>query len=256
MPEGLSAPEVGKEIAEHAERKRENDAQERRDRLVDRRGRPVVGRRSDGGLVGLRGGEVEHRVPRGPGRGLDRRTKANRANLQAIEVRNFDSSTFEASFSAYTGHNKQAMALAEHRFRPAFRVAFDAWRARSPRRIPTRLGVRPTCRSTDSRSSGRRRRLTRRRMRRSPQARARARPPTNTSRHRLPRERPLSGRHQHANSRVGAAIRACRAWRCATRRLLCAAHAAAGPAHLAHPAESLSMPVAGPVQSQAELVAL
>ena len=34
MPEGLSAQEVGKEIAEHAERKREDAARERRDRLV------------------------------------------------------------------------------------------------------------------------------------------------------------------------------------------------------------------------------
>ena len=64
------------------------------------------------------------------------RTKANRANLEAIELRNFDSSTFEAWFSAYTAHNKQAMALAEHRFRPAFRVAFEAWRGDEARDEP------------------------------------------------------------------------------------------------------------------------
>ena len=64
------------------------------------------------------------------------RTKANRANLDAIELRNFDSSTFEAWFTAYTAHNQQAMALAEHRFRPAFRVAFDAWRATKPETNP------------------------------------------------------------------------------------------------------------------------
>ena len=64
------------------------------------------------------------------------RTEANRANLEAMELRNFDSSTFEAWFAAYIAHNKQAMALAEHRFRPGFRVAFDAWRATSPETNP------------------------------------------------------------------------------------------------------------------------
>ena len=47
------------------------------------------------------------------------RSEANRANINAIDLRNFDSSTFNAWFSAYTVNNKQAMALAERRFRPA-----------------------------------------------------------------------------------------------------------------------------------------
>ena len=64
------------------------------------------------------------------------RTEANRANLDAMETRNFDSSTFEAWFAAYIAHNKQAMAVAEHRFRPGFRVAFDAWRATKPETNP------------------------------------------------------------------------------------------------------------------------
>lgn len=51
-------------------------------------------------------------------------------------MRNFDSSTLEAWFTAYTVGNKQAMALAEHRFRPPFRVAFDAWRATKPETNP------------------------------------------------------------------------------------------------------------------------
>jgi hypothetical protein len=64
------------------------------------------------------------------------RTKASRANLEAMELRNFDSSTFEAWFAAYTAGNEQAMALAERRFRPSFRVAFDAWRATRPEANP------------------------------------------------------------------------------------------------------------------------
>ena len=64
------------------------------------------------------------------------RAKANRANLEAMELRNFDSSTFEAWFAAYTAGNEQAMELAERRFRPQFRVAFDAWRATRPETNP------------------------------------------------------------------------------------------------------------------------
>jgi hypothetical protein len=64
------------------------------------------------------------------------RTKANRANLEALDLRNFDSSTFEAWFAAYTAGNEQAMALARRRFRPDFRAAFDAWRATKPETNP------------------------------------------------------------------------------------------------------------------------
>jgi hypothetical protein len=137
MPEGLSAPEVGKEIAEHAERKGENAAEERRDRLVSIAEAVLL---SIVALMAAWSGyaaakwSTESRV--GLAEASTARTKANRANLDAIELRNFDSSTFEAWFSAYTAHNKQAMALAEHRFRPAFRVAFEAWRATKPETNP------------------------------------------------------------------------------------------------------------------------
>jgi len=137
MPEGLSAPEVGKEIAEHAERKGENDAQERRDRLVSIAEAVLL---SIVALMAAWSGyaaakwSTESRV--GLAEASTARTEANRANLDAIELRNFDSSTFEAWFTAYTAHNEQAMTLAEHRFRPAFRVAFDAWRATKPETNP------------------------------------------------------------------------------------------------------------------------
>ena len=53
-----------------------------------------------------------------------------------MELRNFDSSTFEAWFAAYTAGSEPAMALAERRFRPEFRIAFDAWRATNPESNP------------------------------------------------------------------------------------------------------------------------
>lgn len=60
------------------------------------------------------------------------RTEANRAEYTALSLRNFDASTFNAWFTAYTLGSAQKMAIAERRFRPAFRVAFDAWRETSP----------------------------------------------------------------------------------------------------------------------------
>jgi hypothetical protein len=68
--------------------------------------------------------------------GSSARNKASRAILEAMELRNFDSSSFEAWFAAYTARNEEAMVLAERRFRPRFREAFDAWRATKPETNP------------------------------------------------------------------------------------------------------------------------
>jgi hypothetical protein len=137
MPEGLSAQDVGKEIAGHAESHGEDDAHGRLDRLVSIAEAVLLS------IVALMAAwpgyaaakwSTESRV--GLAEASAARSKANRANLEAIEVRNFDSSTFEAWFAAYTAHDEQAMALAEHRFRPEFRVAFEAWRATKPETNP------------------------------------------------------------------------------------------------------------------------
>jgi hypothetical protein len=133
MPEGLSAQEVGKEISGHKEHTGHGDARGRRDRHISIAEAVLL---SIVALLAAWSGyaaakwSTESRV--GLAAASTARTKANRANLNAIELRNFDSSTFDAWFSAYTAHNPQAMALAERRFRPGFRVAFDAWRATKP----------------------------------------------------------------------------------------------------------------------------
>jgi hypothetical protein len=137
MPEGLSAQEVGKEIAGRANPSGQDEANERRDRFVSIAEAILL---SIVALLAAYSGyaaakwSTESRV--GLAKASTARTEANRANLGAIDLRNFDSSTFEAWFAAYTAHNKQAMALAEHRFRPEFRVAFEAWRATKPETNP------------------------------------------------------------------------------------------------------------------------
>jgi hypothetical protein len=57
---------------------------------------------------------------------------ATRADLSAISLRNFDSSTFEAWYIAWTMNSRPKEIVAERRFRPAFRVAFKAWMATDP----------------------------------------------------------------------------------------------------------------------------
>jgi hypothetical protein len=60
------------------------------------------------------------------------RTEANRAELDAQNLRNFDSTTFNTWFTAYVAGDTTSEAVAERRFRPAFKVAFDAWLATDP----------------------------------------------------------------------------------------------------------------------------
>ena len=133
MPEGLAAPEVGKEIGHHAR----HSSREQRDRILSIAEAVLLS------LVALLAGwsgyaaakwSTESRVALAEA--LTAQTQANRANLEALSLRNFDSSTFQAWFAAYTAENEQAMAVAERRFRPEFRAAFDAWRSTSPESNP------------------------------------------------------------------------------------------------------------------------
>lgn len=130
MTKGLTAAEVGTEIAEHARR---NDPHQSRDRLLSVSEALLL---SFVALLAAWSGyaaskwSTESRVAFAEA-SADR-TSANRAELDALELRNFDSSTFEAWFAAFIARNKEAMTIAERRFRPAFRVAFDAWRATKP----------------------------------------------------------------------------------------------------------------------------
>ncbi len=135
MPEGLSPTEVGKEIAEHGRHR--SGEHERRDRLLSIAEAVLL---SIVALLAAWSGyaaakwSTESRVQLAEASAL--RVEANRADGEAAELRNFDSSTFEAWFAAYVADNQAAMRLAEHRFRPEFRVAFDAWRATNPETNP------------------------------------------------------------------------------------------------------------------------
>ena len=56
--------------------------------------------------------------------------------MTAISLRNFDASTFNAWFIAFTLNSPQKEAIAVRRFRPQFLVAFNAWMATDPLHNP------------------------------------------------------------------------------------------------------------------------
>ena len=134
MPEGLSASEVGKEIGQHA---RHANPHEQRDRLISITEAVLL---SVVALLAAWSGyaaakwSTESRVELATASSL--RIEASRADSDAGELRDFDSSTFESWFAAYIAGNKTAMRIAEHRFRPEFKVAFDAWLATNPATNP------------------------------------------------------------------------------------------------------------------------
>ena len=134
MAEGLSASEVGKEIGEHA---RHAAPHEQRDRLISITEAVLL---AVVALLAAWSGyasaqwSTQSRLEIATASSL--RIEASQANEDAFELRNFDSSTFESWFSAFIAGNKTAIRLAERRFRPDFKVAFDAWRATKPETNP------------------------------------------------------------------------------------------------------------------------
>src|SRR4051794_37226425 len=130
MPEGLAASEVGKEIAAHAEHHAALAPHDRRDRLLSITEAILLS------LVTVIAAWSAYSAARwstessvGLAKASAARTQANREAYSAQEQRNFDASTFNTWFSAYAVGNDRLMHLAQRRFRPAFRVAFDAWMA-------------------------------------------------------------------------------------------------------------------------------
>ena len=135
MPEGLSPSEVGKEIAEHAGRRQQaRDRYFRNISIVEAVLLSIVALLAawSGYAAAKWGTEQRDKLAQASGE----RSQANRAYLEETTLRNFDSTTFDAWFSAYTVGNKQAMELAVRRFRPEFEVAFNAWRATHPETNP------------------------------------------------------------------------------------------------------------------------
>ena len=135
VPEGLSAAAVGKEIAEH--RRAEDDAA--------RRGRWIsiteavllsvvaVFAAYSGYCAAKWGTESSVSLAKASAA----RTKANRADLEALQIRTLDSVSFTPAFEAVVSKDPMALRLAVRRLRPGYRPVFQAWLAQHPLTNPT-----------------------------------------------------------------------------------------------------------------------
>ncbi len=134
---GLSPSEVGKEIAEHQHRSAEHGEATGQDRwvtIVEALLLAVVAVLAAwSGYASAKWG-TESSVTLAKASAT--RSEANRAYLDALETRNFDSSTFDAWFVAFAAQDQRAMDLAEKRFRDEFDAPFRAWFATDPENNP------------------------------------------------------------------------------------------------------------------------
>jgi hypothetical protein len=136
MAEGLSASEVGKEIGEH-KHATEAPPKDRRDRLLSVTEALLLS------LVAVLAAYSGYAAAKwgtyssvSLAKASAARTKANRADLEGLQIRTLDSVSFNAWFSAFTAGNVVAEHLAEKRLRPGYRPAFYAWLATDPAHNP------------------------------------------------------------------------------------------------------------------------
>jgi hypothetical protein len=141
LPEGLSATEVGKEIAEHKEHDAAHGEKEVEGEWRDHRisileavilSFVAVLAAYSGYAAAKWGTESSLSLARASAL----RTKASRADLEAMVTRTQDSATFNAWFTAFVAGNVTAERIAERRLRPGYRVAFKAWLATDPAHNP------------------------------------------------------------------------------------------------------------------------
>lgn len=140
MPEGLSAAEVGKEIAEHhehttAEHMPAEHAQ--RDRwvaIVEAVLLSVVALLAawSGYSAAKWGTESSLSLAKAS----STRTKASLALIQANQIRTLDSVSFNAAETAYASNDIKLFRLDVRRMRPGYRPAVEAWIALHPLKNP------------------------------------------------------------------------------------------------------------------------
>jgi hypothetical protein len=142
MAEGLSASEVGKEIGEHRKHAAhaDGDGEDRRDRLLSVTEALLL---SLVAVLAAYSGYAAAKWSTESSVSLAKasasRTKANRAQLEGLQIRTLDSVSFNAWFSAFTAGNTNAEHLAEKRLRVGYRPAFYAWLATDPAHNPKAL---------------------------------------------------------------------------------------------------------------------
>ena len=146
MAEGLSAAEVGKEIAEHREHAEhaahaahEHTAAEqaKRDRWVSIAEAIML---SIVALVaawsGYSAAKWSSHASLSLAKAAAARNAANLATVQATQIRTLDSVSFNAAEAAYLSGNTALFQLSLKRMRPGYRPAVNAWLATHPLKNP------------------------------------------------------------------------------------------------------------------------
>ena len=147
MPEGLSAGEVGKEIAEHHEHaEHEAHAGHGGDTAPDhaRRHRWVsIVEAVLLSIVALLAAWSGYSAAKwgtesslSLAKASSSRSDASTAEIQATQIRTLDSVSFNAAETAYAAHDVKLFDLAVRRLRPGYRPAFEAWIATHPLKNP------------------------------------------------------------------------------------------------------------------------
>ena len=135
MPEGLSAAEVGKEIAEHREHTTTEHAQrERWIAIAEAVLLSVVALLA--AWSGYSAAKWGTKSTVSLAKASSTRTKASLAEVQATQIRTLDSVSFNAAETAYAAKDPKLFRLAVKRLRPGYRPAFEAWLALHPLKNP------------------------------------------------------------------------------------------------------------------------
>ncbi len=142
MPEGLSAAEVGKEIAEHREEASAHHEEGpphhvRRDRWISIFEAVLLS------LVALLAAWSGYSAAKwGTASSIfladasSAQTKGDLKASEALQIRTLDSVSFNAAETAYAANNAKLFRLTVRRLRPGYRPAFDAWLATHPLKNP------------------------------------------------------------------------------------------------------------------------
>jgi hypothetical protein len=143
VPEGLSAAEVGKEIAEHREEAsahhQEGPAHHhvQRDRWISIFEAVLLS------LVALMAAWSGYSAAKwGTASSIflanasSAQTEGDLKASEALQIRTLDSVSFNAAETAYAAHNAKLFRLTVRRLRPGYRPAFDAWLATHPLKNP------------------------------------------------------------------------------------------------------------------------
>ena len=137
MPEGLSPAEVGKEIAEHKKHEEADEEGDQHDRWLSILEAVLLS------LVAVLAAYSGYAAAKWAtessvtlAKASADRTKANRADLEAIVTRTLDSASFNAWFTALSAGKPVPSDSRSRRMRPGYRPAFKAWLATDPAHNP------------------------------------------------------------------------------------------------------------------------